>query len=440
MRQYVKKQIKELLITLRSVHAYIEKAGTDERNAILTQCQEGAIKAGGIIEQSEGDDCQAVHVLEKYCEDLFDIAQDTGDIYSLRTKCRAVSEDINEAINETDKLPEKKVALFLPYKASMWDSLESVWIAARDDPDCEAYVIPVPYFDRNEDRSFGQIHYEGKEFPDYVPIENWETADIENTHPELIFIHNPYDDGNFVTSVHPRFYARELHKYTDCLVYIPYFISNGDIPEHLCFTSGTVYADKVIVKDEKEKQIYIETFRKYEQEHDCKGLLGNYEDKFLPLGNPKLDRVISIGRSKVDIPETWKKIIFRTDGSRRKVIFFNNSIGTFLNNTDKYLDKIEDTFKTFRNRDDAVLLWRPHPLLPATIRSMVPEALPKYTELVENYKSEGWGIYDDTSDMDKSIAISDAYFGDDSSSVLTVYKATGKPVMVWNLDVKNAEE
>ena len=56
MRQYVKKQIKELLITLRSVHAYIEKAGTDERNAILTQCQEGAIKAGGIIEQSEGDD------------------------------------------------------------------------------------------------------------------------------------------------------------------------------------------------------------------------------------------------------------------------------------------------------------------------------------------------------------------------------------------------
>ena len=405
----------------------------------MTQCQASAIKIGGIIEQSEGEDTAAVSLLEKYCDDLFEISQNHGDEFKLRKKVNRLSADINSVSNEIEKLPARKVALFLPYKASMWDSLESVWMAAKDDPDCEAVVIPIPYYDRNPDKSFGEMHYEGNEFPDYVPITDWQTIDIEKTHPELIFIHNPYDDGNYVTSVHPKFYAKNLHKFTDCLVYIPYFVTNGDIPEHLCFTSGTVYADKVIVKDEREKQIYIKVFREYAQANNCADVLGDYENKFLPLGNPKLDRVMSIKREEVDMPDSWKKLIFREDGSRRKVIFFNNSIGTFLNNKEKYLDKIEDTFKVFKGRDDVVLLWRPHPLLPATIQSMAPEMQDRYSSLADRYRSEGWGIYDDTPDMDKSIAITDAYYGDSSSSVIAIYKATGKPVMAWNLDVRNAE-
>ena len=35
----------------------------------------------------------------------------------------------------------RKEVVFLPYKASMWDSLESVWKAAEEDPDCVAYVF-----------------------------------------------------------------------------------------------------------------------------------------------------------------------------------------------------------------------------------------------------------------------------------------------------------
>ena len=92
----------------------------------------------------------------------------------------------------------------------------------------------------------------------------------------------------------------------------------------------------------------------------------------------------------------------------------------------------------FRERDDVVLLWRPHPLLPATIKSMAPEMQDRYRMIVDGYKKEGWGIYDDTPDMDRSIAISDAYYGDDSSSVIALYKATGKPVMAWDLNVRNA--
>lgn len=37
-------------------------------------------------------------------------------------------------------ITERREVVFLPYKASMWDSLESVWKAADEDSDCDAFV------------------------------------------------------------------------------------------------------------------------------------------------------------------------------------------------------------------------------------------------------------------------------------------------------------
>lgn len=69
------------------------------------------------------------------------------------------------------ELPDgKKEILFLPYKASMWDSLESVWQAAVDSEECEVYVVSIPYFDKNADGFFGELHDESDQYPAYVPV------------------------------------------------------------------------------------------------------------------------------------------------------------------------------------------------------------------------------------------------------------------------------
>lgn len=52
----------------------------------------------------------------------------------------------------------------------MWDSLESVWMASVGDPDCNAMVIPIPYYDRNQGGSFREMHYEAEQFPSDVPV------------------------------------------------------------------------------------------------------------------------------------------------------------------------------------------------------------------------------------------------------------------------------
>ena len=86
--------------------------------------------------------------------------------------------------------------VFLPYKASMWDSLESVWKAAAADENCDAYVIPIPYYDKNLDGSFKQEHWEGDQYPADVPITRFDQYDFEKRKPDVVFIHNPYDECN----------------------------------------------------------------------------------------------------------------------------------------------------------------------------------------------------------------------------------------------------
>ena len=94
----------------------------------------------------------------------------------------------------------KKEVFFLPYKASMWDCLESVWQAATEDKEnCLAYVMPIPYCDRNPDGTAREWHCERDEFPKYVPTLDWKQVDLKAWHPDVFFFHYPYDNCNQFT-------------------------------------------------------------------------------------------------------------------------------------------------------------------------------------------------------------------------------------------------
>ena len=156
-------------------------------------------------------------------------------------------------------------------------------------------------------------------------------------------------------------------------------------------------------------------------------------------GSPKFDKLLRMAKEEQDIPDEWKKIITKPDGSRKKIVFYNTSVVAILNQEQKMVDKIKDTLDVFKEcKDDVALLWRPHPLIIATLDSMVPEVAQQYRDIVETYKKEGWGIYDDTPDMDRAIIISDAYYGD-ASSIVQLYEKLEKPIMIQNVDVLEKE-
>jgi len=342
-----------------------------------------------------------------------------------------VSKHQKTEVLKTDKIE----VVFLPYKAAMWDSLESVWSAAVEDPQCDAYVIPIPYFDRSPDGALGQMHYEGSEYPDYVPVVDWRSYDIENQRPDIIYVHNPYDEYNPATSVHPDFYSKRLKEFTDMLVYIPYFVSVGDdVDKDFCVLPGTLYADRVVVQSEAVRQAYIREFKEAEKIFDCVGQFGNAEEKFLTLGSPKFDKARTIRPEDCQIPDEWRRMIDKPDGTRKKVILYNTTFGSILKGDEKYLHKIRCVLEYFRGRYDVVLLWRPHPLSAAAYKSMRPQFLQEYENIVSEYKQQRFGIYDDTPDVHRAIAMADAYYGD-WSSLVALFEQTGKPVMIQDINI-----
>lgn len=98
------------------------------------------------------------------------------------------------------------------------------------------------------------------------------------------------------------------------------------------------------------------------------------------------------------------------------------------------LAKMESVFGVFKEyQDEVALLWRPHPLIQATVESMRPQLWEAYEKIRARYMDEGWGIYDDSADIDRAVILSDAYYGDQSSVVQLCRKA-GIPVMIQNVD------
>ena len=240
MRKHQQRQLLELMKTIHEannlIKKYIDNKNYGDAIKLLIDCQEAAVSIGNTIEKLEGEGTATVAHLEKFCDILYQVASSLEDNPDSLSSFKAIMSQIliieNSILNDIEA--DQLEVVFLPYKASMWDSMESVWLAAKDDPKCDVYVIPIPYYDVNQDNSLGRMNYEGNQFPDYVPITDWRKYNIQESHPDVIYIHNPYDETNVVTRVHPDYYSKKLKSYTDMLVYIPYFVVSKHMPEEFC--------------------------------------------------------------------------------------------------------------------------------------------------------------------------------------------------------------
>ena len=307
---------------------------------------------------------------------------------------------------------DKKTIVFLPYKASMWDSLESIWLAAKEDPRCECYVVPIPYYDKDLHGRLTTYHYEGAQFPEYVPVTDYQDFDLESQNVDIIYIHNPYDEGNHVTTIDPDYYSAKLKEYTDKLVYVPYYATSGGMSEAQSLCKAYLSADYIIVQAEGHKDYFDACIPR---------------EKLLALGSPKFDRVVKLCENPPEVSEDWQNKM-----KGKTVYFFNTSLGGMLADTDAFLKKLRYVFQCFAEREDVCLLWRPHPLLDETFTTARSQYKEEYERLKQDFLTAGWGIYDTTPDIEKTIAVSDCYIGDSGTSVTALFGIAGKPVYLLN--------
>ena len=427
------KEILNLITTLEEANEYLassEEIGLELLKQVITNCLTASENISQTL-QTFGEDISYQAELTTYQRLLQNFLANISQAGELAYPAQTIGECLAKL---TAKLSakHKKQVVFLPYKASMWDSLATIYEAALADPNCEAYVVPIPYFTKDEHGKLKDLHYEGNLFPKEVPITSWQDYPLAKMRPDIIYIHNPYDDDNLITTVLPAFYTDKLKQYTDLLVYVPYFVSLHERKHYeYALNKGIENADVVFVQDEVVKAGYQGAWKKFAQENPTypKESLEQVLAKMVALGNPKYDALNKTNPSNYPLPSEWKQKIYRPDGSKKIVVFYNTTIIDLNTSGRQMLAKYADVFNFFlKHQADYTLLWRPHPLLIDAIRSQHPDLLADYLQLVSQFKESQMGIYDDSPDFYLAYTYADAFYGD-MSSMAELFRKLNRPVI-----------
>lgn len=378
--------------------------------------------------------CSVIEELEKSKKCIESIKNVARDIHNnilnihlnknlnIESICDTIMYDLRKVIEYIKvRLNHKKQIVFMPYNAFMWNSLESVWKAAVEDDSCECYVVPIPYYKliSKDNNTFDSIfNYEGDLLPDYVPIIDYRVFNLEDIRPDIIYIHNQYDECNNATRVMEQYYSYNLKKYTNMLIYIPYGISGTyPISFYLKFYSfiATRNFDKVIVQSPAFEIIGEQS--------------GIPKERLLAMGSPKFDALIN------SLKEIDDKDLYDNKFKDKITLLWTTNLMKIINGRHKVLDEIEEVFKLIKNNTKYGLIYRPHPLELEYVKSQAPECIDRYISILNSVKDESNIIIDKTPNYYNAFKVSDALITD-RSSVLIEYMATEKPVLIYDIGLE----
>lgn len=180
--------------------------------SFLVGMQEAAITLGTSLDSLIGEGSTTVKLLEQYCELLWNcsIAQRLEDGVALaEILCEAVGLINENFLRDTRR---QKTILLFPMKANDWPLFEPYWQEAKQNGD-KVFVIPVPYFEKKYDGTFGEEHYEGENFPEGIDITRYEEYNYKGKLADLIVVRDNYNDKQVFYNVHPFYYIENIEQY-----------------------------------------------------------------------------------------------------------------------------------------------------------------------------------------------------------------------------------
>ncbi len=421
MRKFIRDQIIEILSTIKEGVVEAEKDKlVQNRIELLESCSQGLAYILNLVKDGFSSERfleyeEIFKQQEESLSSMISLVEQGEKTDKIHRSLKKALEKLQEKLRNDSEVQLEIV--FLPYKVSMWDSFSSILRAAKEDPHCICYVVPIPYYDKDEHGKFKELHYEGDNFPSEVEVIHYKNYDITKRQPDIAYIHNPYDGNNYVTSIHPDYYSYELKKSIGTLVYVPYCLhgatNNGAI-NTTHYSEVTKAADYAICQSQFDQKIFAHN--------------GTNIKKLLPLGNPKLDEVVYQMEHPPHLPESWAEKI-----QGKKVILYNLTISYLLHYNIEY---VYDQINQILENEQVVLLFRPHPLLPATFESMRKGMYHRYLDFLETLENHPRVIIDEEQEVFTSFYYSDGLITS-KSSILINYMLTEKPILMLDINPLN---
>lgn len=278
---------------------------------------------------------------------------------------------------------------FLPYKRSMWNSMASVYEECKA-AGAEAYCIPIPYY-RIVDGKIEGIDFDGEFYSESESLSFFETNTFD-----FVVIHYPYDDKNKVTRMCSAFHTAKLRNYGK-VVYIPYSCS---FVRSLFVQPGIANIDYAFLESEGQVSSFI---------NEWQNLGVDFSGRVFGYGSPKIDAIAKLEHEK---------------GTTLVI----NSLGPFLCSPFEHIRLYQHHISNEVGRGRSVI-FRPHPLLRQTIKSMRPDVMPKYDSFIFWCQTRDKVKVDESEFLEEALSKAD-YLISDPSSVLEMWISTGREYMV----------
>ena len=407
----------------------------------LSELQNNIVSFGTLTESIKGEDCKTVKLLEQYLEVIYKVAKyvqkfDEGISYEASAESKYAECDegvkdtfasISEAIDS--EIVNRRSVLFLPVKAKHFSSMRMAYEMEAATPDTDVYVMPLPYYYKEYDGSFkDEMHIDTEEFiKANIPVTDYSRFDLSLLCPEKIYINSAYDEYNMAVSVDTRFYARNVKKYTEKLIYIPYFklmeFDRANYPcwynmQYYCTVPGVVMADKVYVQSENTRKVYIDKLNEWAG-----------DEKYTDIWEQKIDVYD-------ESCEEHSEDELRDAGSIKTIVWFV-SAGSLAEFGDKYIEKAYRNLDVFAlSKDKLKVLLISEPFLDEMIKNHSDELYKKWTGFIDEFNRSGIGeVVSQVEEKSvEALLKANAYYGD-PSSICKDFILMKKPVMLQNVEV-----
>ena len=455
--EYQQKSYKELgeecLQELLVLKEQIINAFLDQKPEVAAETisvsQQLAIDFGTMLEQVGYEKSEIVKCLEQYCEKLYQLyrihvtaeseIQDkvvTGqcsDTDSMYTKLNKLS-DIMQMIEKewSQNARSKKTILFLISHSVEWDNIQLLWKEKLEGTDSVPYLVILPYYDKDYDGSPMKWHMEeirlteltGVNPNQILDLKQFTVEHLELLHPEQIYIQNPYDEWNPNISIPPLFYAANIRKYTDELIYIsPY--GKGELygkdsreyrnMQYYVTMPGVMYADRILLNSENKKKWYVEKLTEFAGEETKEA----WEKK------------IQVWNTQVNFRTQCEH---ETNGAAdKKRLLYGISLGTYVENPEAARRKIKDNLQIFEEHKNNIEVTVY--LFPEKVSDTWKGIKEKIEDLFRNLQYKSCRMSTDwllVKEQQVKYNEYDAYYGDPMPAVMKFCEQK-KPVMIQNM-------
>ena len=416
-----KDTIQECLDNLETLYSQLLRTDDTLIDAICDS-QELSIELGNFIESIKGSENEALHTIEEYCEKLYSLCsfvsgEDTTEYEDEIAASQALIDSVITSYSQMissikEVVLNRKEIVFLPFKPDYWNSFDAIYRQYMNSDDYDIYVVPVPYYYKNFDGTLSDEQYCMSGYPEHVRLTRFNEFSLEFHHPDTIYIQSPYDQYNSATSIHPDYYSSVIYEYTNKLIYIPWFrtyiFDKSDVRAYknmnyyVC-QPGIVYADEIILEDDKLKNTYI--------------------DKLCEWGG---ESTRNMWFEKISILKY--NVSAESEPESKKSILYYIGQGQPLQNIDNFINKLKTNLAIFKEQKDRLfLVLYPDSKLADNIKNYSENIYYEYLEILEEFNHSDYGVI-------YSGQVCDAFYGD-TSPIATEYSYLGKPVMIQNYEV-----